>query len=137
MSISSDYWNPLGTNCAQLLADLFLYSYGNEFLDSQVRSGHMRLARSFNLCYRYIDDLIALNNKKFMVYVNDIYPSELNVEKADLDLTFIMGNNNRLYKKLYDKRDDLNFHVVNFPFLSSNIILWQVSRFGYKVSEVS
>ena len=24
---------PMGTNCAPLLADLFLYSYGNEFLD--------------------------------------------------------------------------------------------------------
>ena len=47
---------PMGTNCAPLLADLFLYSYENEFLDNMIRSGHRRLARSFNLCYRYIDD---------------------------------------------------------------------------------
>ena len=44
---------PVGTNCAPLFADLFLYSYENEFLDNMIRSGHMRLARSFNLCYRY------------------------------------------------------------------------------------
>ena len=50
---------PMGTNCAPLLADLFLYSYENEFLDNMIRSGHRRLARSFNLCYRYIDDLIV------------------------------------------------------------------------------
>ena len=56
-------------------------------------------------------------------------PSELKVEKASrlddqanyLDLTFIIGNNNRLYTNLYDKRDDFNFHIVKFPFLSSNI----------------
>ena len=38
-----------------------------------------------------------------------------------LDLTFIIESNNRLYTKLYDKRDDFDFHIVNFPFLSSNI----------------
>ena len=41
---------PIGTNCAPLLADLFLYSYENEVLDNMVRSGHKRLAISFNLC---------------------------------------------------------------------------------------
>ena len=35
----------MGTNCTPLLADLFLYSYESEFLDSLVRSGHMRLTR--------------------------------------------------------------------------------------------
>ena len=63
-----------------------------------------------------------------MDYLRDIYSSELNVENANrlddqenyLDLTFIIGNN-RLHTKLYDKRDDFNFHVVNFPFLSRNI----------------
>ena len=104
-----------------MLAHLFLYS----FLESLVGSGNRKLARSFNLCYGYIDDLIVLNNKKLIDYVRDIYTSELNVEKANrsdyLDLTFIIGNNNRVYTKLYDKRDDFNFHIVNFPFLSSNI----------------
>ena len=57
-------WIPMGTNCAPLLADLFLYSYESEFLDNMIRGGHRKLARSFNLCYRYIDDLIVFNNKK-------------------------------------------------------------------------
>ena len=85
-----------------------------------------RLARSFNLCYRYIDDSIVFNNKKFIDYVKDIYPSELNVEKSNrlddqanyLGLTFITGNDNRLYTKLYGKRDDF---IVNFSFFSGNI----------------
>ena len=74
---------PMGTNCALLLADLFLYLYENEFLDNMIRSGHRRLARSFNLCYRYIDDLIVFNNKKFLDYLKEIYPFQLTVEKAN------------------------------------------------------
>ena len=89
----------MGTNYAPLLADLFLYSYESEFLNSLVKSDNRRLARSFSLCYMYIDDLIVFSNKKF----KDIYPFELNVEKANrlddqtnyLDLAFIIGNNNR------------------------------------------
>ena len=57
---------PIGTNCVPFLADLFLYSYESEFLDSLVRSGRRKLDRSFNLCYMYIDDLTVLNNKKFV-----------------------------------------------------------------------
>ena len=95
---------PMGTNCAPLLADLFLYSYENEFLDNMIRSGHRRLARSFNLCYRYIDDLIVFNNKKFLDYLKEIYLSQLTVEKANksdhladyLDLTFIIDSGGKL-----------------------------------------
>ena len=71
----------------------------------------------------------CLNNKKFGDYVKEIYPSQLTVEKANtsddlanyLDLTFIIGSNNRLYTRLYDKCDDFDFHIVSFPFLLSNI----------------
>ena len=70
---------PMGTNCALLLTDLFLCSYENEFLDNMIRRAHRRLARSFNLCYRYIDDLIVFNNKKFLDYLKEIYPSQLTV----------------------------------------------------------
>ena len=90
---------------------------------------HRRLARSFNLCYRYIDDLIVFNNKKFLDYLKEIYPSQLTVEKANksdhladyLDLTFIIDSGGKLSTRLYDKRDDFDFHIVNFPYLSSNI----------------
>ena len=120
---------PMGTNFASLRADLFLYSYEKEFLDNMIRSGHRRLARSFNLRHRYIDDLIVLNNKRFLDYLIEIYPSQLTVEKANksdhladyLDLTFIIDSGGKLPTRLYDKRNDFDFHIVNFPFLSSNI----------------
>ena len=64
---------PMGTNCAPLLADLFLYSY-YYLLGQMVTSGHRKLATSFSLCYRYIDDLIVFSDKKFGDYVREIYP---------------------------------------------------------------
>ena len=113
---------PMGTNCAPLLADLFPYSYENEFLDNMIRSGHKRLARSFNLCYRYIDDLIVFSNKKFLGYLKEICPSQLTVEKANksdhlagyLDLTFIIDSGGKLSTRLYDKLDDFDFHMSIF-----------------------
>ena len=46
---------PMGTNCASLLADLFLYSYKNEFLNKRIKEGKRKLARTFNLSYRMLD----------------------------------------------------------------------------------
>ena len=120
---------PMGTNCAPLLADLFLYSYESEVLDNMIKSGHGGLAHLFNLCYRYIDDLIVFNNKRFLDYLTEIYPSQLTAEKANksdhladyLDLTFIKDNGGKLSTRLYDKCDDFDFHIVNCPFLSSGI----------------
>ena len=39
---------PMGTNCGPLLADLFLYSFENEFSDKLIKEGKRKLARKFN-----------------------------------------------------------------------------------------
>ena len=41
--------------------------------------------------------------------------------RSDLDLLFIRDNSNNITTKLDDKRDTFGFHIVNFPFMSSNI----------------
>ena len=51
-----------------------------------------------------------------------------------LDLTFIIESNSQLYTKLCDKRDDSNFHIVNFPFFSSNIPLGP--SYGVTISQL-
>ena len=115
------------TNCAPLLADLFLYSYKNEFLDKLIKEGKRKLARKFNLSY--IDDLISFNNKRFTEFISDIYPKELTISETTestsvasyLDLLFIRDNSNNITTKLCDKRDMFGFHIINFPFMSSNI----------------
>ena len=88
---------PMGTNCAPLLADLFLYPYENEFLDKLIKEGKRKLARKFNLSYSYIDDLISFDNKRFKEFISDIYPKELTISEtmestlvaSYLDLLFI------------------------------------------------
>ena len=59
------------------LTCLFLCSYENEFLDKLIKEGKRKLARKFNLSYRYIDDLISFNNTRFKEFISDIYPKEL------------------------------------------------------------
>ena len=133
---------PMGTNCAPLLADLFLYSYENEFLDKLIKEGKRKLARKFNLSYRYIDDLISFNNKRFKEFIYDIYPKELTISETTestsvasyLDLLFIRDNSNNITTKLYDKRDTFGFHIVNFPFMSSNIP--SASAYGVYASQL-
>jgi hypothetical protein len=51
---------PMGTNCAPLLADLFLYSYESEFLQKLVKDKKIH-----DFTYRYIDDVLSINNSRF------------------------------------------------------------------------
>ena len=65
---------PMGTNCAPLLADIFLYSYEAEFIQSLLSAGKKRLASQFNFTYRYIDDVLSINNPDFENYLGQMYP---------------------------------------------------------------
>ena len=68
---------PMGTNCAPLLADLFLYYYEADFMQELLRKKDKKLAISFNSTFRYIDDVLSLNNSKFGDYEERIYPIDL------------------------------------------------------------
>jgi hypothetical protein len=46
---------PMGTNCAPLLVNLFLYSYEADFIQGLLKKKEQKLARSFNFTFRYID----------------------------------------------------------------------------------
>ena len=120
---------PMETNRAPLLGDLFLYSYKNELLDNLIKEAKRELARKFNLSYCYIDDLISFNSTRFKEFISDTYPKELTISETTeftliasyLDLLFIRDKNNNITTKLYDKHYALGFHIVNFPFMPSNI----------------
>ena len=51
-----------------------------------------------------------------------------------LDLLFTRDRSNNITTKLYDKRDAFGFHIVNFPFMSSNIP--SASAYGVYVSQL-
>ena len=50
---------PMGTNCALLLADIFMYSCEADFIESLLSTGKKHLQSRFNLTYRYIDDVLS------------------------------------------------------------------------------
>jgi hypothetical protein len=88
---------------------------------------------SFNHTFWYIDDVLSINNHNFHNYVLLIYPHELEIKDTTesdksasyLDILLNIDSNGRLTTLLYDKHDDFDFAIVNFPFLCtcSNIPL--------------
>ena len=119
----------MGTNCAPLLADLYLFSYEYDYMQKLIKSKQLHKARSFSFTRRYIDDLLATNNQYIHDAVKEIYPPSLELKETTdspngtsyLDLYLYQDTNGYLSRRLYDKRDDYNFEIVNYPFLDSNI----------------
>ena len=62
--------------------------------------------------------------------------TESNTSASYLDLLLSIESDGQLRTSLYDKRDDFNFQITNFPFLSSNIhihqpmVFWSHSSYG-------
>ena len=96
---------PMGTNCAPLLADIFLYSYEADFIQSLLSTGKKHLASRFNLTYRYIDDVLSINNPEFENYLGQMYPAELEIKDTTesttsasyLDLLLSIGRDGQLH----------------------------------------
>ena len=104
---------PMGTNCAPLIADLFLSCYKRDFMSNLQKSDFID---KFNDISQYLDDIFTIDNPAFAEYIPDIYPRELQLNKANtsdketsfLDLNIkVIGNNN--HTSVYDKRDDFGF----------------------------
>jgi len=119
---------PMGSNCVPLLADLFLYSYKADFIQRLLMKHKKKLTRSINFTFCYIDDILSINSSRFGNFVDRIHPIELEImDTTDtdryhsyLDRHIEIDSEGRLRAKLYDKRDDFNFPIVNFPFICSN-----------------
>ena len=111
---------PMGTNCAHLVADLFLFCYERDFM----------MFLSDDKQADVIDDILNINNVYFANMVSQIYPSVLQVNKAntsDTETAFLGLHLSISYDivstTIYDKRDDFDFEIVNFPFLDGDVTL--------------
>ena len=119
---------PMGTNCAPLLVDLFLYSYESEFLQNLVKDKKFHEAKAFNFTYSYIDDVLSINKPRFAEFFPLIYPPELEIKETTytasfascLDLYLEFDESGQLSTKIYDNWDDFNFRIINFPNMCSN-----------------
>ena len=118
---------PIGLDSGQDIANLLLFSYESDYVE-KISKENLTLARKFSLCSRYIDDLFVGNFPEFREHIYKIYPRELEIKPesnnplkvAFLDLDLVC-NNSQVSFSIYDKRDDFNFNIVNFPFMDSCI----------------
>ena len=67
----------MGTNCAPLVADLFLFGYERDFMTSLSDVIKTELIEAFKSTSTYLDDLLNIDNPSFEGMVNRIYPPEL------------------------------------------------------------
>ena len=96
------------------------------FMLSLSEDNQSDVIEAFNSTSRYLDDLLNIDNNFFDSMVNRIYPSELQLNKANvsdteasfLDLHLSISDG-FVQTKIYDKRDD--FDIVNFPFLDGDV----------------
>jgi hypothetical protein len=118
---------PMGIDPAPFWANLFLYSYEEEFISKLIHTDKSK-ARHFHSTRRFIDDLGAINDGgEFGRIYKEIYPPELDLKLEstgnqasflNLDIQIVIK---RFVYKLYDKRDDFPFFIVRMPHKDSNI----------------
>ena len=65
----------MGTNCAPLVVDLFLFCYETDFMLCLLDDNQSEVIEAFNSTSRYLDDLLDIDNNFFVGMVNHIYPS--------------------------------------------------------------
>ena len=85
---------PIKSNCAPLVADLFLFCYERDFMKSLSQANQADIIEAFNFTSRYLDDLLNINNLDFdFVIINfpfldgdvpqrtsyGVYPTHLNL----------------------------------------------------------
>ena len=118
----------MGTNCAPLVADLFLFCYERDFMMSLSDDKQADIIDAFNTTSRYLDDILNINNVYFDTMVMQIYLTELQLSKANtsdtkaafLDLHLSISND-IVSTKIYDKRDDYDFEIVNSHLNINNV----------------
>ena len=115
---------PMGTNCAPLVADLFLFCNERDFMVSLSDDKQADVIDAFNTTSRYLDDILNINNVYFDNMVSQIYLLELQLNKAntsDTEAAFLdlhlSTSNDIVSTKIKDKRDE----IVNFPFLDGDV----------------
>ena len=132
---------PMGTNCAPLVANLFLFCYERDFMLSLSDNNQTDIIDAFNSTSRYLDDSLNIDNPYFEQKVCQIYPTELQLNEAnssDTEAPFLDLNlsitNGIVSSKIYDKLYDFNFEIVNFTFLDGDVL--RSPSYGVYISQL-
>ena len=82
----------MGTNCASLVADLFLYCFARDFMGYFYRDNQADVIDALNSTSRYLDEFLSIDNPYFEGMINQIFSPELLLNKAnisDTDVPFL------------------------------------------------
>ena len=132
----------MGTNCVPHVDDLFfLFCYERDFMLSLSDDNQSEVIEAFNSTSRNVVDLLNINNNFFYSMVSHIYPSELQLNKANVsdieasDLGIHLFISDGFVKtKIYDKQVDLDFDIVNFSFL--DVVVPRSTCYGVYISQL-
>ena len=121
---------PMGTNSAPYFANIYLHVFEYCYLLKLISEGKLNIAKLLSNTYRYQDDCISINDYdifkehyKFMYNGSAMELKNTNISRDKcnfLDLTVSVYQGKFIYRT-YDKRNDFDFKVVNYPNLSGNV----------------
>ena len=78
----------MGTDCAPLIANLFLLYYKYNFMKGLIKT-NINFAKRFSTTVRYIDDLLILNNTRFQEEIPNIYPVLKRTTESLCELSYL------------------------------------------------
>ena len=97
-------------------------------MKSLSRENQADIIEAFNSTSRYLDDVLNIDNIYFDQMVDRIYPTELQLNRANssdteapfLDLNLCISNGT-VSTKMYDERDGFDLDIVSFRFLGGGV----------------
>ena len=72
----------MSSKCAPLIADLFLLCYERDFM-SNLHKSKRYIIDMFNDTSQYLDDIFTVDNPELEKHIPDIYPAELQLNRAN------------------------------------------------------
>ena len=116
---------PMGSNYSPNAATLYLHFYEVKFINLNPVAGRVR----YDNWFRFIDDLLWVNNRDSLFDISSIYPRELQISNTNsephkkcsfLDISIEIVDGVFIHK-IYDKRRDFNFDILGLPSFKSNV----------------
>ena len=128
----------MGRNCA---ASLSIFS----FTPSKQKGNIITVAKTFNLTFRNIGNVLSINNPNFANWIPLIFPKEVEIKETlkiassaqtFLDIYLKFDTNVQLSTRSSDKRDNFNFAIIKFPHSYAKLELTVCIQTSYNVTVV-
>ena len=119
----------MGTNSAPRMTNIYLCQYEYNYIQQLKVGNKTEELRLLKMIFRYQDDLLVVNDKGFFHFsYEDIYHKEMVLKKTNISPSVVnfLDNTISVYQgkflfKLFDKRNEFKFNVINYPHTSGNV----------------